>query len=71
MFNPFWEEKKIKNFADDKYKKKEMVDKFMRDIKNDNPRHDDSVNQVINSEYYLFYASISDEMIIYQLKEKV
>ena len=69
LFNPFWDEKKIKTLVDDKYKKKDLINKFMNDIMNNEPRHEDPVVQVKISEYYTFYVSISDEMIIYQFKE--
>jgi len=50
-------------------KKKDLINKFMNDIMNNEPRHEDPVVQVKISEYYTFYVSISDEMIIYQFKE--
>ena len=69
LVNPFWEKERIKQIIEVKNKKKENINKFIKEVKDNEPKHEESVVQIKVSDYYPFYVSIADEMIIYQLKE--
>ncbi len=69
LVNPFWDKERIKQIIEVKNKKKENINKFIKEVKDNEPKHEESVVQIKVSDYYPFYVSIADEMIIYQLKE--
>lgn len=69
VFNPNWDKYLLKKRIDDKYKKKDLIIKLIKEIKNNEPRHEESVVQIKFSYFYPLFVSIADEMIIYQLKE--
>lgn len=68
LFNPSWEKDKIKELVDDKYADVNF-NKLKKENEKNDPKHEDSVQQIKISDYFPFYVSIADEMIIYQLKE--
>ena len=69
LINPFWEEDKIKKNILRKYDEDRQIMKIIRQIEDNDVRHQNSVVQIKMSDYYPLYVSISDEMIIYQLKD--
>ena len=69
LINPFCtDQKKIKNLIVNKYKPEKKINSLIESIVNDEVRHQTSIVQIKMSEYYPFYVSIADEMIIYQYK---
>lgn len=70
IFNPLENniQNKIKEFISKKYKTEEKISKIVNEINNNDIKHYGNVVQIKISDYYPFYVSISDEMIIYQLK---
>ena len=69
LINPFWEEDKIKKNIIRKYDENRQIMKIIKQIEDNDIRHQNSVVQIKMSDYYPLYVSISDEMIIYQLKD--
>ena len=52
-----------------KYDGDRQIMKIIKQIEDNDVRHQNSVVQIKMSDYYPLYVSISDEMIIYQLKD--
>lgn len=69
ILNPSWEKEKIKDLVDEKYKNINDINKMKKEVENNEFRHEERVVQIKLSGYYPLYVSISDEMIIYQLKK--
>ena len=69
ILNPTWEKDRIKELVDEKYKIKFDINKMKNEAENNEFKHEESVVQIKLSDYYPFYVSIADEMIIYQLKK--
>ncbi len=72
IIDPLAEEEKIANIKEhvhNKCSKIYDIKRLIKDVRNNEPRHEESVVQIKMSDYYPFYVSIADEMIIYQLKE--
>ena len=69
ILNPFWDKEQIKDLIDEKYNQRDNINKLLKDISRNEPKHEENVVQIKLSDYYPFYVSISNEMIIYQLKE--
>ena len=69
ILNPSWEKEKIKDLVDEKYKNINNINKMKKEVENNEFRHEERVVQIKLSGYYPLYVSISDEMIIYQLKK--
>ena len=72
IINPFAEDEKIaetKEQIHNKCSKFYDIKSLVKDKTINEPRHEESVVQIKMSDYYPFYVSIADEMIIYQLKE--
>ena len=69
IIDPFADKSKNKELVHNKSSKIYDIISLIRDVKNNEPRHEESVVQIKMSDYYPFYVSIADEMIIYQLKE--
>jgi len=69
ILNPSWEKEKIKDLVDEKYKNINDINKMKKEVENNEFRHEERVVQIKLSVYYPLYVSISDEMIIYQLKK--
>ena len=69
LMNPFIsDQKKNKNLILNKYKPENEINKLIESIVNNEVRHQTSIVQIKMSDYYPFYVSIADEMIIYQYK---
>ena len=68
LLNPLKNIKNIEKEIENKYNKDKRIEKFIRDIASKEIRHESSVIQIKMSDYYPLYASIADEMIIYQRK---
>ena len=69
LIDPFAEEKKIKQLVEKKYARIYDINRLIKEVKDNEPRHEESIVQIKISDYYPFYVSIADEMIIHQLKE--
>ena len=72
IIDPFAEDEKIaetKEQIHNKCSKFYDIKSLVKDKTINEPRHEESVVQIKMSDYYPFYVSIADEMIIYQLKE--
>lgn len=68
LVNPFSEKKKFRNSITNKYKEENQINKLLDTIINNDVIHQTSIVQIKMSDYYPFYISIADEMIIYQYK---
>ena len=72
IIDPFAEDEKIaetKEQIHNKCSKFYDIKSLVKDKAINEPRHEESVVKIKMSDYYPFYVSIADEMIIYQLKE--
>ena len=72
IIDPFAEDEEIaetKEQIHNKCSKFYDIKSLVKDKAINEPRHEESVVQIKMSDYYPFYVSIADEMIIYQLKE--
>ena len=69
ILNPSWEKEKIKIMFDEKYKENTDINNLKKEAEVDGFKHEESVVQIKLSDYYPFYVSISEELIIYQLKK--
>ena len=69
LFNPWKNEKNNESFIEKKYDDELITRKLIKDIENEEVKHYSSVVQIKMSDYYPLYVSVSDEMIIYQLKK--
>lgn len=69
LLNPSWDKEKIKDLVDDKYKNEIDINQLKKENEKNNPKHEESITQIKLSDYYPFYVSVADEMIIYQLKQ--
>ena len=69
ILNPSWEKEKIKIMFDEKYKENTDINNLKKEAEVDGFKHEESVVQIKLSDYYPFYVSIAEELIIYQLKK--
>ena len=69
LINPFLEQEVINKQLNDRHNKYFNINRLRKEVAGNEPNHDESVVQIKMSDYYPFYVSIADEMIIYQLKE--
>ena len=69
LFNPLKNVKNIESFIEEKYDNEIITKKIIKDIENEEVKHYSSVVQIKMSDYYPLYVSVSDEMIISQLKK--
>ena len=67
LLNPIWKKEEIKELIDDKYNNKIDINGLKKSIEDNGYRHEESVVKIKLSDYYPYYVSIADEMIIYQL----
>ena len=69
VLNPSWNPEIIKTLIDNKYKDDSDINNLKKEVEANGCNHDEKVVQIKLSDYYPFYVSISEEMIIYQLKK--